>query len=129
VSTSLDKLPTGMRFIGLFGLVCAIAVPGCAPRHGTTFIGPLPPKGARFKVLHSPDVGLRGGSSRAGEEYEYQGDFGKFKLETRGAGLKIDGRDYGELQSGADVVIDARRDEIKVTVNGMKRTPVEKARD
>jgi hypothetical protein len=76
--------------------------------------------------LHPPDVSLRSGSSRAGEEYEYQGDFGKFKLETRGAGLKVDGRDYGELQPGADVVIDARREEIKVTVNGTERSPVEK---
>jgi hypothetical protein len=33
-----------MRVIGLLGLVWVIAIPGCAPRHGTTLIGPLPPQ-------------------------------------------------------------------------------------
>jgi hypothetical protein len=80
--TTLDKPWTWITLVGFVAPVCALVIPGCAPRRGTTLIGPLPPNGARFKVLHPPDVGLLRGSSTAGQEYTYQGDFGKFKLET-----------------------------------------------
>jgi hypothetical protein len=121
----LNKPPTIIGVIGLLGLMCITAIVGCAPRHGTTVIGPLPPTGARITVLHPADVGLRRGSSSAAEQYRYEGDFGEFTLETEGAALKVDGRDYGELPPGAEVVIDGRGLEIKVTVNAVDRKPAE----
>jgi hypothetical protein len=122
----LDKHPVWMRRFGLIGLLCALVSPGCAQRHETMLLGPLPPIGARFTVLHPPHVPLLGTSSSAREEYNYEADFGTFKFEALGPRLKVDRRDYGELPRDADVVIDARREEIKVSVNGVERTPIEK---
>jgi hypothetical protein len=76
--------------------------------------------------LHPRHAILHSRSWNEGGQDNYGADFGKFKLATLGRRLKIDGWDYGELQPGADAVIDARREEIKVTVNGVERTPLEK---
>jgi hypothetical protein len=113
-------------FLVLAVLGCFLVVGGAVgwlmwPHYTTTVIGPLPPNGARLKVLHAADLGLLRGSSSAGNVYQYQAEFGKFKLQTQGATLKINDHDFGKLEAGADVVVDARSEDIKVTVNGVER--------
>jgi hypothetical protein len=114
-----------MRRFGLIGLLCALVSLGCARRHETTHIGRAA-LGARFTVLHPQHAIWHSRSWNEGDQDNYEADFGRFKLATLGRRLKIDGCDYGELQPGADAVIDARHEEITVTVNGVERTPIEK---
>jgi hypothetical protein len=88
-------------------------------------VGPLPPSGARFKILYP--VGLNPKSSSqagGGHEYSYTWDCGTFHFEVVDTSLKVNDRDYGLLKSGDEVVIDGR-DEPTVSVNGMERAPAE----
>jgi hypothetical protein len=112
-----------LTVLTFLGLACAALSQGCGPRHAETFIGPLPPSGARFKVLYP--LGLNPHSSSEagnGHQYVYTWDCGKFSFEVVDASLKVNDRDYGILKTGDEVIIDGRQ-ELKVTVNDVERAP------
>jgi hypothetical protein len=114
--------------IALLGLACAAVATGCSPQHNETLIGPLPPTGARFKVLYPLTSPTVKSSSQAGGEHQhqYKWDCGSMNFEVAGDSLKVNGHDYGTLKGGDAVVIDGRQD-AKVTVNDVERMPVKAA--
>jgi hypothetical protein len=108
----------------VLGLTCVALGPGCGPQHSETLIGPLPPIGARFKVLHG--AGPIQSSSQAGGDHKYafKWSCGTLNFEMVDDSLKVNGKAYEPLKAGDDVVIDGRA-EVRVTVNGVQRLPVE----
>jgi hypothetical protein len=107
--------------IALLGLACAALSQGCGPRHNETLVGPLPPSGARFKILYPLGLNTHGSSQAGGDhQYEYTWDCGKFNFQVVDNGLMVNGQDYGTLKAGDEVVIDGRQ-EATVTINGVER--------
>jgi outer membrane protein assembly factor BamB len=109
--------------IALLGLALAAVIQGCGPQYTETLIGPLPPSGARFKLLYP--LGLNAQSSSqagGGHTYSFDWNCGKFSFEVIDANLKVNGQDYGTLKAGDEVVIDARL-AVQVLVNQVERKP------
>jgi hypothetical protein len=122
----MAKAPSHTALFLLFGLAAVALCHGCGPPHSETLIGPLPPTGARFKVLHLAGVPMQSSSQAGGgHQYAYKWSCGTLNFEVVDETLKVNGRDYEPLKAGDQVVIDGRRD-LHVTVNGSERTPVEK---
>ena len=116
----------------LVGLLCASLGMGCRRSNETT-IDVL--DGVKYRILAqagAPSFTSSKTTEQSGQEI-FLWDNGNLKIELRvtrpkaaadsfSSRLKIGESDYGTLKPGDDVIIDARQ-AVKVTVNGVERTP------
>jgi len=116
----------------LVGLLCASLGMGCR-RSNETMIDVL--DGVKYRIVAqagAPSFTSSKTTEESGQEI-FCWDNGNLKIELRvtrpkaaadsfSSRLKIGESDYGTLKPGDDVIIDARQ-AVKVTVNGVERTP------
>ena len=120
------------RLVLLVGLLCASLGMGCRRSDEMTF-DVL--DGVKYRILFHAGTPSFNSSKRTEESGEetFLWDNGNVKIElkvtrpksaadTFSSRLKVGEGDYGTLKPGDDVIIDVRQT-VKVTVNGVERTP------
>lgn len=110
----------------LLGLALAAGL-GCGGGGGSSEFSS---GGVKVKVLH-PNTGHASSKGKAqGDSSETVFDWGDphrkpLTVILDHQKLTIDGTTYGEVKAGDEVVIDARRRDLRVTVGGVERKPAE----